>query len=66
MATGQFTVYVPDRSSPFYLPGTLTHEEVRQTLSGMGYASVENAELVVSAGGSTITFRRPTGGTKGL
>lgn len=63
MANGQFTVYVPDRSAPFSLPDSLTHEEVRRTLSGMGYPSVENAELVVA--GSTITFRRPTGGTKG-
>src|SRR3990167_418496 len=64
IASSNFTVYVPDRSAPFTLPGTLTNEEVRQTIAGMGYSSVENAEMVVS--GSTITFRRPTGGTKGL
>ena len=63
MANGNYTVYVPDRTSPFTLPGTLTHEEVRQTVAGMGYPSVENAELTIS--GNTITFRRPTGGTKG-
>ena len=63
MANGNFTVYVPDRSTPITLPGTLTHEEVRQTLVGTGYPSVENAEMVVA--GQTITFRRPTGGTKG-
>lgn len=63
MANGNYTVYVPDRTQAFTYPGTLTHEEVRQALVLNGYPSVENAEMVVS--GQTITFRRPTGGTKG-
>lgn len=64
MATSNFTVYVPDRSTPLTYPGTMTHEEIRQALVLNGYPSVENAEMVVN--GQTITFRRPTGGTKGI
>jgi hypothetical protein len=64
MSATQFTVYVPDRSAPFYFPQTLTPEEIRQALVSTGHTSVSSAEMVLS--GSTITFRRPTGGTKGL
>lgn len=64
MAAEQYTVYVPDRSEPFRLPATLTHEEVRQTIAGMGYTAVETAELVVR--GNELRFRRVAGGTKGL
>jgi ethanolamine utilization protein EutA (predicted chaperonin) len=64
MATGNWTVYVPDRTAPVSLPSSLTTEEVRATLVGTGYTSVESAEMTIS--GSTITFRRPQGGTKGL
>ena len=64
MASSNFTVYVPDRSAPYTYPGSLTHEEVRQAVVLNGHPNVETAEMVVN--GQTITFRRPTGGTKGL
>lgn len=64
MAASQFTVYVPDRTQPFYFDAGLTPEEVRSALVSTGHSSVQTAEMVIS--GSTITFRRPQGGTKGL
>lgn len=63
MASGNWTVYVPDSRNAITLPASLTTEEVRQTLVGTGYTSVETAEMTIS--GNTITFRRPQGGTKG-
>lgn len=64
MASSNWTVYVPDRSAPLTLPSSLTTEEVRSSLVGTGYTSVENAEMVVQ--GDRITFRRPQGGSKGV
>ena len=64
MAASQWTVNVPDRSTPFYFSTNLTAEEVRSALISVGHTSVENAEMVQS--GNILTFRRPVGGTKGL
>ena len=64
-ATDYF-VYVPDVTSAFRLPRSLTLEEVRSTVSGMGHTAVENAQVEVSPDGQTIRFKRVTGGTKGL
>lgn len=64
MSVGNWTVYVPDRSTPYTFPQTLTQEEVRTALVSTGHASVGTSEMVVN--GSTITFRRPQGGTKGF
>lgn len=65
MATeSRWTVYVPDRTEPFYFQTTLTAEEVRGALESTGYPSVRTAEMVINA--QTITFRRPSGGTKGF
>lgn len=64
MAASQWTVNVPDRSTPFYFSTNLTAEEVRSALISVGHTSVENAEMVQS--GNTLTFRRPVGGTKGV
>lgn len=64
MANGNYTIYVPDRSAPISFPSSMTHEEVKAALIGSGYTSVENSELVVS--GNTLTFRRVTGGSKGI
>ena len=66
MAANDYIINVPDRSAPYRLPRTLTVEEVRQTLVGMGHTAVENSELAVSPDGQTLTFKRVTGGTKGL
>lgn len=64
MANGQqWTVTVPDRRDSLSFNSSFTPEEVRAALVSTGYTSVENADLVVS--GNSITFRRPTGGTKG-
>ena len=57
-------VFIPDVVEPKNLPDSLTAEEVREVVVGMGYTSVENADIVTAADGS-ITFRRPSGGTKG-
>lgn len=66
MATvGNYTIYVPDRTDPVRLPVSLTIDEVRQSLVGMGYTSVETAELLIESG-NVLRFRRPVGGTKGL
>ena len=65
MATNDYVVYVPDRTSAFRFPRSLTVEEVRGSLVGMGHTAIENAEAIVSADGGTITFKRVTGGTKG-
>ena len=60
-----WTVYVPDRSEPIRnVPRSLTIDEVRQTLTASGFTSVQTAE--VSTSGDTITFRRPSGGSKGI
>ena len=62
MAANDYIINVPDRSAPYRLPRTLTVEEVRQTLVGMGHTAVENSELQVSPDGQTLTFKRVTGG----
>lgn len=65
-ANDNYLVYVPDRTSPFTFPKSMTAEEVRQSLVATGYTQVENADLTLENGGNTIRFRRPQGGTKGL
>lgn len=65
MAVDNYTVYIPDRVAPIYLPASLTQEEVRSSLVGTGHTAVETAELVVENGGRTLRFRRVAGGTKG-
>ncbi len=64
-ANEQYTIYVPDRTSPIRYPASLTVEEVRSALVGSGFTSVENAEVVMEAG-NVLRFRRVQGGTKGL
>jgi hypothetical protein len=66
MASNDYLVYVPDRSSAFRFPRTMVPEEVRASLVATGHTAIETSELVLSADGGTITFRRATGGTKGL
>lgn len=58
------TVKMPDHD-PVRLPKSLTLAEVRATLAAQGYPSVENAVAETDAEGN-ITFKRPTGGVKGL
>jgi uncharacterized membrane protein len=66
MAADTYTIFVPDRSLPITgFLRSMSTEEVRSALVGSGQTACENAEVVVSAGGSTLTFRRVTGGTKG-
>lgn len=58
------SIRIPDVVSPIEVADeTLTNEEIRQSLSGL-YPVVANA--TVSRTGKTVTFTRPTGGTKGL
>lgn len=64
MAASQWTVHVPDRSAPMYFDSNLTPEEIRSVLVSTGFTSVQTAEMVQS--GNTLTYRRPSGGTKGL
>ena len=64
MAASQWTVYVADRTSPFYFDKSLTADEVKSALVSTGHSSVATAEMVIN--GDTITFRRPAGGNKGV
>ncbi len=59
-----WTVYLPDQSGSRSFPGSMTPEEVRGSLVGMGFSAVQTAELIIN--GNTLTFRRVAGGTKGL
>ena len=60
-----YTVRVPDQSSALFLPRTMAPEEVRASLIATGHTALETCDMVVSPDGNTITFKRPTGGTKG-
>ena len=64
MASNQWTVNVPDRSTMFFSKN-LTPDEVKGALVSSGITSVENATYTVSADGSAITFNRVQGGSKG-
>lgn len=66
MTGPQYTVYLPDSSSPKSFSKNFTPEEVRSALVSSGYTQVENATLTLEGGGNTIRFSRPTGGTKGV
>lgn len=67
MANGNYTVYIPDRSSAFTgFPRSMSVEEVRASLVATGHTALENADIELSADGGTIRFKRVTGGTKGL
>lgn len=58
------TVVVPDHGE-YELPASLSVEEIRATLSAtLGITGLENAVASTSPEG-TLTFARPTGGTKG-
>ena len=63
MSTSQWTVRVPDRS-PMYFEGSLTPDEIKSVLVSTGHTNVGTAEMVIN--GREITFRRPSGGTKGF
>lgn len=65
MASGQKAVYVPDRSTPFYFPDSMTNEEIRGSLVATGQTGIGTAQIVEEAGGATIRFQRVTGGSKG-
>lgn len=65
MSASQKTVYVPDRSTPYYFPDTMTNEEIRGSLVATGHAGLSSAQVVEEAGGKTIRFQRVTGGSKG-
>mgnify|MGYP001566801222 FL=1 len=65
MASGQKTVYVPDRSAPMYFDSGLTTEEIKSALVSTGHTAVQNSEARISADGLTIRFERVAGGTKG-
>ena len=64
MASGQKTVYVPDRSIPMYFDAGLTPEEIKSALVSTGFTAGQNSEARIAADG-TIRFERVTGGTKG-
>ena len=65
--SGNYTVYVPDRSEAFTgFPRTMTVEEVRSSLVATGHTALENADIGLSADGGTIRFKRVTGGNKGV
>ena len=64
MSSSQWTVRVPDRSAPFYFDRTLTADEVKSALVSTGHTNVATSEMVIN--GSEITFRRASGGNKGL
>lgn len=59
----EVNVYVPDRTSPFRLPSSLTDEEIRRTVVGLGFTACENADLVTRPNGDKV-FQRITGGAK--
>lgn len=63
MSSGQWTVYVPDRTAPFFFERTLTADEVKSALVSTGHSNVATSEMVIS--GNEIRFRRASGGTKG-
>ena len=44
MASGQKTVYVPDRSAPMYFDSGLTTEEIKSALVSTGHTAVQNSE----------------------
>ena len=64
MAANQYRIYVPDRSDPFFLPKSMTDQDIRATLVANGHTACETAELCKS--GDDIRFRRLSGGTKGV
>ncbi len=60
-----YIVYVPDSTVPLTgFPKSMTVEEVRASLVATGRTALENAEVVQN--GDQLTFRRTSGGTKGL
>lgn len=64
MANGdQYTVYVPDRSTPFKFNTSLTPQEVQHALETTG-SLPSGTQMVVN--GNTITFQRVQGGSKGI
>lgn len=64
MATNNWTVYVPDRTSSFSFPKSMEIEEIRASLVSTGTASVASATYTVE--GDTVRFNRVQGGSKGL
>lgn len=64
-ANEQYTIYVPDRSTPIRYPKSLTVEEVRSALVGSGFTACETARVVLE-GDSVLRFERVQGGTKGI
>ena len=65
MAATQYTVYVPDSTTPKFFSKDFTPAEVKSALISSGVASVQHASMTVSADGDTITFARVQGGSKG-
>jgi len=66
MASGSWTVYVPDRSAAFTFDQCVfpTVESVRAALVQNGQTAVGTATATQE--GSTIRFARPEGGRKGV
>ena len=63
MSSSQWTVRVADRTQPYYFDRSLTADEVKSALVSTGHSNVATSEMVIN--GNEITFRRPSGGTKG-
>ncbi len=65
MAAAEWTVYVPDRTSPLRgFPKSMEIEEIRSSLIATGNAAVASATYTVD--GDTVRFNRVQGGSKGL
>ena len=65
MANGFWTVYVPDRATPYTgFPLTMDIEEVRASLVATGVASVSSASFT-NEGSGIVRFNRVQGGSKG-
>lgn len=62
-STGNWSVRVPDRSTPYSFPKTMEIEEIRQSLITTGVASVSSATYTVD--GDNVNFNRVQGGSKG-
>ena len=64
--SNNYIVYVPDEVNPITgFPRSMGVEEVRASLVATGRTALENADVNISNDGTTLRFKRVSGGTKG-